>query len=104
MITPPFMLLDETRRQAGRMLDALGLGSIESPFRIAAPWPGARLRAYHPHEFAPAPVLVVISAPIKRACVWDLLPEVGAVRHCLRRGLRVLWPRVLDWVRARWGA
>jgi polyhydroxyalkanoate synthase len=40
-------------------------------------------------------VLLIIPAPFKRAYIWDLLPEVSVVRHCLSRGLRVY---LLEWL------
>ena len=95
---PPaaYALLDEARRRAGRALDAAGLGPAEAPFRVAAAMPGARLRAYQPPGAASrGPVLLIIPAPIKRAYLWDLLPEVSVVRRCLSRGLRVY---VLEWL------
>jgi pimeloyl-ACP methyl ester carboxylesterase len=98
MLAPAaYALLAEARRRAGRALDAAGLGPVEAPSRIAAAMPGARLRAYQQPE-APAagrPVLLVIPAPIKRVYIWDLMPEVSVVRHCLRRGLRVY---LLEWL------
>lgn len=95
MLAPAFALLDAARRQAGQRLDAAGLGPVEAPFRVAAAWPGARLRAYQPAGAAPGPALLILPAPIKRAYIWDLLPEVSVVRHCLRRGLRVF---LLEWL------
>jgi polyhydroxyalkanoate synthase subunit PhaC len=95
---PPnaYALLDEARRRAGRALEAAGLGPAEAPFRVAAQMPGARLRAYQPPGAASkGPVLLIVPAPIKRAYVWDLLPEVSVVRHMLRRGLRVY---LLEWL------
>jgi polyhydroxyalkanoate synthase subunit PhaC len=92
------LLVDEARRQFGRALGAVaGLDPVEAPFRIAAAMPGpARLRAYQaPDAAATGPVMLVIPAPIKRAYVWDLLPEVSVVRHALRRGLRVY---LLEWL------
>jgi polyhydroxyalkanoate synthase len=97
MLAPTtYALLDEARRRAGRALDAAGLGPAEAPSRAAAAMPGARLRAYQPPEAAPeGPVLLVVAAPIKRAYIWDLLPEVSVVRRCLDRGLRVY---LLEWL------
>lgn len=89
-----FMLLDEARRQAGRALDAAGLGPVEAPFREIWAAPAARLRAYHDGADA-GPALLIVPAPIKRPYVWDLLPEVSVVRHALRRGLSVY---LVDWV------
>ncbi len=94
------MLLDEARRQAGHTLDRVGLGPVEAPFRVAAEMLGARLRAYHPTGVAEpgSPVLLIIAAPIKRAYIWDLQPEVSVVRHALRRGLTVY---LLEWLDPR---
>lgn len=96
MFAPFFALLDQARRGAGQALDVAGLGPVEAPFRVATELSGARLQAYQPPGTAPrGPVLLIIPAPIKRAYIWDLLPEVSVVRHCLRRGLRVY---LLEWL------
>ncbi|WP_336490774.1 alpha/beta fold hydrolase [Methylobacterium nigriterrae] len=87
--------LDEMHRQAGRMLDALGLGPQETLSRLVAEWPGARLRAYHDPEQGDGPVLLILPAPFKRAYIWDLLPQVSAVRRCRTRGVRVY---LLEWL------
>src|SRR3954451_22033810 len=87
--------MDEARRQVGRGLDVLGLGPQETPYRVVAEWPGAKLRAYHDQERAHGPVLLIILAPFKRVYLWDLLPEVSVVRRCLDRGLRVY---LLEWL------
>src|SRR3954463_493499 len=87
--------MDEARRQVGRALDASGLGPQETPYRVVAEWPGARLRAYHGQERTDGPVLLIIPAPFKKAYLWDLLPEVSVVRRCLARGLRVY---LLEWL------
>lgn len=89
-----FNLMDEARRQAGRALDAAGFGPQEAPFRIVAEWPGARLRAYHP-DGVESPAILILPAPFKRAYIWDLLPEISAVRRCLERNCAVY---VLEWL------
>jgi polyhydroxyalkanoate synthase len=96
-LTTPYALLDEARRQAGRALDAAGLGPVEAPSRVVAEMSGARLRAYQPPGTPGKgrPVVLIVPAPIKRAYVWDLLPEVSVVRQCLRHGLRVY---LLEWL------
>ena len=95
-LAPFFALLDRARQGTGQALDAAGLGPVEAPFRIATELSGARLRAYQPLGVArPGPVLLIIPAPIKRAYIWDLLPEVSVLRHCLRRRLRVY---LLEWL------
>jgi polyhydroxyalkanoate synthase len=93
-----YALLDQARRNAGRAMDGAGLGPVEALSRIAVEWPGARLRAYQPPPVpiaGSAPVVLIIPAPIKRAYVWDLQPEVSVVRHMLRRGLLVY---LLEWL------
>jgi polyhydroxyalkanoate synthase len=87
--------MDEARRRVGRALDVLGLGPQETPHRVVAEMPGARLRAYHDQERADGPVLFIIPAPFKKAYLWDLLPEVSVVRRCLAGGLRVY---LLEWL------
>lgn len=86
--------MDEARRQIGRAFDAAGLGPQETPYRILAEWPGARVRAYHDPGGPAAAALLIIAAPFKRAYIWDLLPEVSVVRRCLERGFRVY---LLEW-------
>jgi polyhydroxyalkanoate synthase len=88
-----FALIDEARRRLGTFAGTAGLGPAESPSRTVAAFPGARLRAYHAPEARGPPVLIV-AAPFKRPYVWDLMPEVSAVRRCLERGLRVY---LLEW-------
>ena len=95
MLPPTFTWLDEARRWAGRALDSAGIGPVEAPFRVVAEMPGARLRAYHAPDAPAGPVLLIIPAPIKRSYIWDLLPPVSVVRHCLRRGARTF---LLEWL------
>ncbi|MDQ4059893.1 MAG: alpha/beta fold hydrolase [Pseudomonadota bacterium] len=90
-----FGLVDQLRRGTGRLLDASGLGPVETPFRVTAEAPGWRLRAYETGGGADGPILLIVPAPLKRAYIWDLLPEVSVVRHCLGRGLRV---HLLEWI------
>jgi polyhydroxyalkanoate synthase len=90
-----FELMDEARRQAGRALDAAGLGPQESPFRIVAEMAGARLRAYHNKGGVTGPAVLIVPAPFKRPYIWDLLPEVSVVRRCLDRGFAVY---LLEWL------
>src|SRR5690242_3645352 len=59
--------MDEARRQVGQALDASGLGPQETPHRVVAEWPAARLRAYHDQERVDGPVLLIIPAPFKKA-------------------------------------
>lgn len=87
--------MDDMRRQIGAAYDAIGLAPQESAWRTAAELPGARLRAYVDQRATAGPVVLIIPAPFKRAYIWDLLPRVSVVRHCLRRGVRVY---LLEWL------
>ncbi|MXQ12388.1 alpha/beta fold hydrolase [Microvirga makkahensis] len=87
--------MDEMRRQIGRGLDALGLEPQERPYRVAAEFQGARVRAYQDQGEGRGPVLLVVPAPFKRAYIWDLLPPVSVLRRCLEQNLRVY---LLEWL------
>ena len=83
-------LIDNARRQIGAAFDAAGLGPQETAYRVVAELPGARLRAYfEPHDTA-GPALLIIPAPFKRPYIWDLMPEVSAVRTSNQRSRRRL--------------
>lgn len=88
---------DEVRRTWGDALDDAGVGREETPSHDVLRHDLCVLRAYEglpPH----GPKLLLIPAPIKRAYLWDLLPEVSVVRRCLDAGIRVF---LLDWLRPR---
>jgi polyhydroxyalkanoate synthase len=85
--------LDRLRRQQGALLDALGLGPVEAPYREVFKAPGVSLRRYGGGDES-GPLVLIVPAPIKRPYIWDLAPEVSAVRRCLARGARVL---LVDW-------
>src|SRR5690606_5247167 len=87
--------MDDMRRQIGAAWDVIGLGPQEHPWRTAADFRGARLRAYNGQCDASGPIILIIPAPFKRAYIWDLLPCVSVVRHCLRRGASVY---LLEWL------
>jgi polyhydroxyalkanoate synthase len=87
-----FEQLDLMRRAQGTVLDAAGLGPVQAPSRIVHAAPGVSLRRYDDGQDGP-PVLIV-PAPIKRPYIWDLRPEVSAVRRCLSGGGPVF---LLDW-------
>jgi len=90
--------LDRSRRGQGWMLDALGLGPVETSFRIAFHAPGLTLRAYNDPDDNTDPVLLIVPAPIKRPYVWDLAPGSSVVRQCLRGGVRVY---MIEWAEPR---
>lgn len=88
METSMLHALDRFRRFRGTLMDAVGLGPDEAPYRlVSSHHPGFRLRAYGGPPSGP--VLVIVPAPIKRAYIWDLAPDASAVRHGLAAGLRV---------------
>jgi len=87
--------LDRLRRARGRWLDMAGLAPIETPSRVVFSAPPVTLKAYA-EASASGPVLLIVPAPIKRAYLWDLAPQVSVVRHCLRRGIR---PYLIQWER-----
>jgi polyhydroxyalkanoate synthase len=88
--------LDELRRRRGELLEALGLGAVETPYDVVLERPGMRLRRYAGgmRRRPEAGVVLIVPAPFKRAYIWDLRPEVSVVRQCLRRGLDVY---LLEW-------
>jgi polyhydroxyalkanoate synthase subunit PhaC len=80
--------MDRMRRHRGEMLDSVGCGPIETPFRILHSEAGVRLRRYG-NASDDGPVLLIVPAPIKRAYIWDLAPAISVVRQCLAKGMRV---------------
>jgi polyhydroxyalkanoate synthase len=87
---------DALRRTAGVVLDSIGLGPIETSFRVAKQEPCFRLRAYQePTDGADRPALVIVPAPIKRPYIWDLLPDVSVVSQCLARDIQTY---LLEWI------
>lgn len=85
--------LDTARQLQGAMLDAVGLGPLETPYETVFDAPGVRLRRYGPAK-GDAPRIVIVPAPIKRPYIWDLAPEVSAVRRCLEAGAEVF---LVEW-------
>ena len=84
--------LDRVRRGRGVWLDRLGLGPLPTPSWVLWTGAGARLLVYDTP--ADGPGLLIVPAPIKRAYIWDLIPEVSVVGRCLAAGLRVY---MLEW-------
>jgi polyhydroxyalkanoate synthase len=93
--TPVFALADVLRAAQGDLLAACGLGATECRYRLLASGEHWRLREYAGAGAGP-PVLVV-AAPIKRPYIWDLVPPLSVIRHCLRHGLRMY---LLEWAAA----
>lgn len=85
---PMFEQMDRIRRQRGVALDFAGFGPRETAYRNIYSEAGIRLRRYGDASHD-GPVLLIVPAPIKRAYIWDLMPEISVVRHCLNQGMRV---------------
>ncbi len=85
--------MDLTRRMGGEVMDILGFGPVETPSRVILSEPALTLKTYGEAE-SPGPSILLIPAPIKRAYLWDIAPEVSVVRRCLRHGARV---HVIQW-------
>ncbi|WP_434903036.1 alpha/beta fold hydrolase [Bradyrhizobium sp. HKCCYLS20291] len=90
-----FSLLDRSRRMQGDLLDMLGFGPRETPYRVQLAGSHWMLRDYGGGDQM-QPVLIV-AAPIKRPYIWDLLPVVSAIRRCLEASLHVY---LLEWMPA----
>jgi polyhydroxyalkanoate synthase len=88
-----FEQLDRARRLQGALLDAAGIGPIETAYRVVRRRPGVTLRRYS-DAGEPGPLALIVPAPIKRPYIWDLAPEVSVVRRCLSAGATVF---LADW-------
>jgi polyhydroxyalkanoate synthase len=80
--------MDRSRQERGRMLERAGHGPQPAPSTVIHAEPGLNLRRYGPGD-ADGPPVLLVPAPIKRAYIWDLAPEVSVVRRWLERGWRV---------------
>jgi polyhydroxyalkanoate synthase len=94
---PFFSLGDSARRAAGRLLENAGYGPHETAWdRIDGSC--FRLRRYGEAAESKPPILIV-PAPIKRAYIFDLLPNVSVVRRLVEAGFAVYvyeWPEEKD--------
>jgi polyhydroxyalkanoate synthase len=80
--------IDRIRQARGRMLDMAGYGPVQSPFTVLYSEPGLVLRKYH-DDSSEGPAVLLIPAPIKKAYIWDLSPQVSVVRRWLEQGYQV---------------
>lgn len=85
--------LDYVRRWQGGLLDAIGLGPVETPSHIILSHPVFTLKAYG-DVYSNGPVMLIVPAPIKRAYIWDLDPQVSVILHCLRENITIY---LLQW-------
>jgi polyhydroxyalkanoate synthase len=80
--------MDRSRQARGKMLDRAGYGPQQTPSTVLHAEPGLVLRRFG-LEPVDGPAVLLVPAPIKRAYIWDLTPEVSVVRRWLDRGYRV---------------
>ncbi len=85
--------MDRSRQARGQLLDRAGYGPRETPFTVLYSEPGLKLRRYGPE--AEGPAVLLVPAPIKRAYIWDLAPEISVVQRWLEHGYRVY---LAEWV------
>jgi polyhydroxyalkanoate synthase subunit PhaC len=88
-----FEEFDRWRRMQGMVLDAMALRPPETPYHVVHSAAGVALRRYGSDSQA-GPLVLIVPAPIKRPYIWDLAPEVSAVRFCIDHGARVY---LADW-------
>ncbi|MDB6068349.1 MAG: poly(3-hydroxybutyrate) synthase subunit [Pedosphaera sp.] len=84
----PLEQMDRLRRWHGHWLDRWGGSPRESPSRVLLQKPVLTLRAYTQRKDA-TPVVLIVPAPIKRAYIWDLAPDVSVVQQLVRSNLSV---------------
>jgi polyhydroxyalkanoate synthase subunit PhaC len=89
-----FGAVDEVRRWHGMLLDGLGLGPRQQPSRVLLATPAFRVRSY-PLVTTLAPPVLLVAAPIKRAYIWDLCPQVSTVGLLRDAGFAVY---LLEWL------
>jgi polyhydroxyalkanoate synthase len=80
--------MDRSRQARGQMMERAGYGPRPTPSIVLHREPGLNLRRYGP-QAAEGPSVLLVPAPIKRAYIWDLAPEVSVVRRWVERGYRV---------------
>ena len=80
--------MDRSRLERGKMLDRAGYGPQQTPSVVLHTEPGLRLHRFGPDDSG-GPAVLLVPAPIKRAYIWDLTPQVSVVRRWLERGYRV---------------
>ena len=93
--------MDRSRQERGQMLDRAGYGPQQTPSTVLHTEPGLKLRRFGQdgQDRNHGPAVLLVPAPIKRAYIWDLTPEVSVVRRWLERGYQVYqaeWVPVLD--------
>lgn len=88
--------MDRSRQARGVDMDRAGHGPQQTPSTVIHAEAGFKLRRYGDADAgAGSAPLLIVPAPIKRAYIWDLSPEVSVVRRWLERGYRVY---MVEWV------
>jgi polyhydroxyalkanoate synthase len=90
--------MDRSRQARGQMLDRAGYGPQQTPSTVLHTEPGLKLLRFG-QDGNDGPAVLLVPAPIKRAYIWDLTPELSVVRRWLERGYQVYqaeWVPVLD--------
>jgi polyhydroxyalkanoate synthase len=80
--------MDRMRQARGRMLELAGLGPQETPYTVLHAEAGLTLRKYGQVRSG-GPAVLLVPAPIKKAYIWDLVPQVSVVRRWLEHGFQV---------------
>jgi len=80
--------MDRLRQARGRMLEQVGFGPQETPYKTLHTEAGLTLRKYG-QDRPDGPAVLLVPAPIKKAYIWDLSPQVSVVRRWLTRGYQV---------------
>ena len=97
-----FESLDQARKRRGDVMDQLGYGPSESPWRTAFSSPGVRLRFYGGNP-ASNSIALIVPAPIKRHYIWDLSPECSVVQHAMREDMQVYLAEWTEPLEERYG-
>jgi len=80
--------MDRSRQARGKMLDRAGYGPQQTPSTVILEQPGLNLHRYHRAPDG-GPAVLLVPAPIKRAYIWDLAPDISVVQRWSERGYRV---------------
>lgn len=80
--------MDRSRQARGQMMERAGHGPRPTLSTTVHREPGLHLRRYGA-QAAEGPAVLLVPAPIKRAYIWDMAPEVSVVRRWVERGYRV---------------
>lgn len=80
--------MDRLRQARGKVLEQIGFGPKETPYKTLHTEAGLTLRKYGQDQ-PDGPAVLLIPAPIKKAYIWDLSPQVSVVRRWLAKGYQV---------------